>query len=182
MVVQKREGFPRTGGATAPFLFGLAGCDSFSLISDMLCEGRRARPLLALLGACWNLTSLRGRVMFGDERRRRECFGRYRSSRCVSLKAMCCDCRGERGQRGVYLFQSGRGAWIQVGQAQCEKRRTRNGHQTSLRCKASLSEPGPHVKSELTAQTTRRAPHPPRLDCDLRTPTRRLCLRLQLAC
>jgi hypothetical protein len=44
----------------------------------MLTEGRRARPLvpLAELLRCWNLTSLRGRVMLGgacwDEVRRRE--------------------------------------------------------------------------------------------------------------
>jgi hypothetical protein len=47
----------------APFLVGLAGSELFSLNSDMLCDGRRARALLVLLGACWNLTSLRGRVM-----------------------------------------------------------------------------------------------------------------------
>jgi hypothetical protein len=47
----------------APFLVGLVGSELFSLNSDMLCEGRRARALLVLLGACWNLTSLRGRVM-----------------------------------------------------------------------------------------------------------------------
>lgn len=47
----------------APFLVGLMGWESFSLISDMLCEGRRTRPLLALRALCWNFTSLRGRVM-----------------------------------------------------------------------------------------------------------------------
>lgn len=63
-VVGKRGGAgQRTGGATAPFLSGLEGCESPSLISDMLCESRRARPLLALRAACWNFTSLRGRVI-----------------------------------------------------------------------------------------------------------------------
>jgi hypothetical protein len=57
------EGGQHTGGTMAPFLVGLAGSELFSLNSDMLCEGRRARALLVLLGACWNLTSLRGRVM-----------------------------------------------------------------------------------------------------------------------
>jgi hypothetical protein len=57
------RGGQRTGGTMAPFLVGLVGSELFSLNSDMLCEGRRARALLVLLGACWNLTSLRGRVM-----------------------------------------------------------------------------------------------------------------------
>lgn len=57
------RGGEATVGATAPFLVGLLGSEPFSLYSDMLIEGRRARPLLALRCWCWNLTSLRGRVM-----------------------------------------------------------------------------------------------------------------------
>lgn len=57
----RRRGRARTDLSTAPLRVGLAGCEPDSLNSDMLMDGRRARPLLALL--CANLTSLRGRAM-----------------------------------------------------------------------------------------------------------------------
>jgi hypothetical protein len=72
-----RGGQPTEAAMTpffAPFLMGLEGRESFSLISDMLCEGRRARPLLALRWLCWNFTSLRGRVMLATCGVRRVCW------------------------------------------------------------------------------------------------------------
>ena len=55
----------RTGDfSKRPLRVGLPGWEPDSLISDMLMEARRARPLLALL--CANLTSLRGRAMVDD--------------------------------------------------------------------------------------------------------------------
>ncbi len=49
------------GRLTAPFVVGLPGS---SLYSDMLCDGRRALPVLPL--RWWNLTSLRGRAMLSE--------------------------------------------------------------------------------------------------------------------
>jgi hypothetical protein len=93
----EKRGLQHTGGATAPFLVGLAGCDSFSLISDMLCEGRRARPLLALLGACWNLTSLRGRVMLATSGGAGSAWGEVQEQpMCALRRGRWCDCGSER--------------------------------------------------------------------------------------
>ena len=58
------EGCQRTGGAVSSLIVGLPG----SLYSDMLCEGLRALPLLALRTWWLNLTSFLGRAMVKEER------------------------------------------------------------------------------------------------------------------
>ena len=89
----------RTGGfSAAPLRVGLPGCEPVSLMSDMLIEARRARPLLALL--CANLTSLRGRVMAVLR-----CSGAVRknwSRRAGAYKGKG-SAAGQRARRGVGL-------------------------------------------------------------------------------
>lgn len=97
----------RTGVlSTAPLRVGLLGCEPVSLMSDMLMEARRARPLLALL--CANLTSLRGRAMVDGALRCAVlcCAGAVRSRRS-SAEGL-----GERGSQaqGRYSWSQARGS------------------------------------------------------------------------
>lgn len=72
------EDCQRTRGAASSLMVGLPG----SLYSDMLCEGLRALPLLALRTWWLNLTSFLGRAMVKGERAVAPgSRGRYRGSR-----------------------------------------------------------------------------------------------------
>lgn len=94
----------------APLRVGLLGCEPDSLISDMLIDGRRARPLLALL--CANLTSLRGRAMVdaagAGREGRKNWRGRQRGATAGRRRAQERLVGGRRrGRGGVVVFLSG---------------------------------------------------------------------------
>jgi hypothetical protein len=117
------EGFKCTAGAATPFLVGLPGSEAFSLYSDTLMEGRRCLAVLA--ERCWwlNLTSLRGRVMIatcGSADGSRVCGGDSEWARGG------CD-QAERGRSAVGEYCRLERRLVEVGQAQCEKRRARDG-------------------------------------------------------